>query len=119
MMMTNEPDDMIFEALVKDARRHQPEPSDALLGRIMMDADNVLAQRARTGSVSGSRSLGAILLAALGGWTALSGMAAATVAGLWIGVAPPEALSDVTQSFWGGTVEVQLFETDGFWGVEG
>ncbi len=55
----------------------------------------------------------------IGGWPTFSGLAAATVAGLWIGVAPPAALSDLSAGIWGATIEVPLFESDVFAGVEG
>lgn len=35
------------------------------------------------------------MLAAIGGWPAMAGLATAGVAGLWIGIAPPAALADV------------------------
>jgi hypothetical protein len=45
----------------------------------------------------------------LGGWPAVSGLAAATVAGIWVGVAPPASVESITASFLGDAVSVSLF----------
>lgn len=122
MKMTTERDDAFFDDLMGQAAQERLAPSDALLDRIMLDADAVLAEAAVAPVVSDlpRRSLGAVIVAALGGWSAISGLAAAGVAGVWIGVAPPEALSDITQTVWGGdTVEIPLLETDTYFGLEG
>lgn len=111
-------DDKILEAAFVQARMQDAVPSEALLDRIMLDADSVLAdstpvlERPRQG-------FGAVLLDAIGGWPSFSGLAAATVAGLWIGVAPPAAVTDLSAGLWGGTIEVPLLESDIFVGLEG
>ncbi len=116
MKMTT--DDKILEAAFAQARVPDAMPSEALMDRIMMDADSVLAdampvlERPRQG-------LGAMLLDAIGGWPSFSGLAAATVAGLWIGVAPPAALTDLSATYFGSTIEVPLWEGDVFAGLEG
>lgn len=48
-------------------------------------------------------------IADLGGWPAMSGLMAAGFAGLWIGVAPTGAVSDVMAGMLGETVSVSLF----------
>ncbi len=92
--------------------------SDRLMDRIMMDADMVLAEAAPE-VVRTRQGFGAMMLDVIGGWTSFSGLAAATVAGLWIGVAPPEVFSDLTSGYWGTTIEVPLLESDVFAGLEG
>lgn len=93
------------------------QPSEALLNAIMMDADSVLAvpitPRARAKS-----SFGAMILDVIGGWPSFSGLAAATVAGLWIGVSPPAAISDISAGYLGSTVEIQLLNDDIFAGLD-
>ena len=63
--------------------------SEALMARIIADAATEMPRRV---VAAPKRSLGAALFAALGGWAAVSGLAAATVAGVWLGVSPPAAL---------------------------
>lgn len=116
--MTADRDEDDLMALFGAARADTARPSEGLLDRIMADADMVLAGAAPVAPVP-RRSLGAVLLAVLGGWGGVSGLAAATMAGLWIGVAPPASLDGLTQLVWGGTVEVPLMETAGFIGLEG
>jgi hypothetical protein len=116
--MTMTTDDKMLDAAFTQARTPDVTASDALMDRIMMDADSVLAQAAPV-IARPKQSSGAMLLDVIGGWPTFSGLAAATVAGLWIGVAPPDALSDFSAGIWGGTIEVPLFESDVFAGLEG
>ncbi|RBI74491.1 hypothetical protein DQW77_07345 [Roseovarius sp. TE539] len=77
--------DVFFEA----ARERTPDPSAALLARIAADADATQAGfRVRAHA---RRSSGRLrqFLDALGGWPAAAGLAAATLAGMWIGFDPP------------------------------
>jgi len=95
---------------------------DALLDRIMMDADTVLGQRAESAlvvDVAPRQGIGAMLLDAIGGWASFGGLAAATVGGVWIGVSPPDALNTLSATFWGNTIEVPLLESDATFGLEG
>ena len=85
--------DLFFAA----ARRDAPEASAAFLTRLAVQAEAVQAVRAAQAKAAPSpqavqkRGLIAALAAGLGGWAALGGMAGglatATVAGLWIGLA--------------------------------
>jgi hypothetical protein len=96
-MAENERDEIdgLLEAHFAAAR--QTTPPEALLARVLADAE---AARPVAGGVRAGpgRRLSAPggafsrLRAALGGWPALAGLAAATMAGLWIGVAAPSAL---------------------------
>ena len=91
-----------------DQAKHAPVPeiSQAAMARILDDA-----QRHLPGPVAyempkpGWRDW----IAALGGWPAMSGLMAAGVAGLWIGVAPSETMSDVMAGMMGESVSVSLF----------
>jgi hypothetical protein len=110
MTMTNPNDDMLDDLFAQVARV-DVQPSDALLARVLADADDVQAafQPEQAATPSG---LWTRLLDALGGWPAVSGLAAATVAGVWIGVAPPTSVQDLTASMMGDEVSVDLFTTD-------
>jgi hypothetical protein len=82
-----------FEA----ARAAGPEPSTALLARVLEDAEAAQARhagaQARPGLGPRPRAgLRARLAQGLGGWPALAGLAAAGVAGVWIGTALPATL---------------------------
>ena len=111
-------DDKILEAAFAQARTPDIMPSEAALNRIMMDADSVLAE-ATPAPARPKQGFGAMILEAIGGWTAFGGLATATVAGLWIGVSPPAALTDLSAGIWGTTIEVPLLESDMFAGLEG
>ena len=112
------PDDKFLEAAFAQARTPDMMPSDAVLDRIMMDADSVLAEAVPVPKRS-KQGFGAMILEAIGGWTAFGGLATATVAGLWIGISPPAALTDLSAGIWGATIEVPLLESDMFAGLEG
>lgn len=63
--------------------------SEDLMARIMADAAAELPRR--TGTAPGRGGLSA-LIGLLGGWAAMSGLAAAAVTGVWLGIAPPDSL---------------------------
>ncbi len=117
-----------LDALFAAARRLQPRPSEALLARVLADAEAVSLARAApagsaaagraggaTGGASGGASGGAAgpgwlrgLAEVLGGWPALGGLLASTVLGLGLGLAQPAAVSGLTASLWGDGVSVPL-----------
>ena len=111
-------DDKALETAFAQARTPDMMPSEAALNRIMMDADSVLAASAPVPKRQ-KQNIGAMILDAIGGWTAFGGLATATVAGLWIGVSPPAALTELSVGLWGTTIEVPLLESDMFAGLEG
>jgi hypothetical protein len=88
-------DDATLEALFEAARAEAPVPSEALLARIMADADAEAGLRDRPAPVPARRNRGliAVVIGALGGWPAVAGMATATVAGIWVGFAAPDQLN--------------------------
>ncbi|MCF2869965.1 hypothetical protein L0664_02695 [Octadecabacter sp. G9-8] len=111
-------DDKILDAGFAQMRAQDVVPSEGLLDRIMMDADSVLAANIAP-PVRTKQGLGAMVLDVIGGWPSFGGLAAATVAGLWIGVAPPAALADISAGYLGSTVEVPLFDTEILLGLDG
>ncbi|MEQ8922893.1 MAG: hypothetical protein RLN94_13605 [Roseovarius sp.] len=93
----------------------RPEPGDALMARIMADADRVQAERAKApAAVSAPERRGwpVRLAQALGGWPAMAGLAAATVAGLWIGVSAPAGLTGMAQEVIAGSEAAYLIDLD-------
>ncbi len=95
-----------------DAAREQPAPtSEALLARVLKDALSVQDATETVRSEVPKVGLLAGLWAALGGWPAMTGLATATVAGLWIGVSPSLGLSDaVTTALGANGVESYIDE---------
>ncbi|MDT0682860.1 hypothetical protein RM543_09195 [Roseicyclus sp. F158] len=92
------PQDVELDALFVAARQQGAAPSTALMGRILADAYDVAEAREIDPGDAPAPSLPARgrirrALAALGGWPAVATLGAATLAGLWIGYAPPFAMS--------------------------
>lgn len=113
-------DEKLLEAAFAQARTPDTAPSEGLMDRIMIDADSVLADASVPAAPTGAKQgFGAMILDAVGGWPSLSGLAAATVAGVWIGVAAPAALTNISTGIWGDTIEVPLLENDLLAGLEG
>ncbi|SLN28220.1 hypothetical protein ROA7023_00944 [Roseisalinus antarcticus] len=105
-----------------EARRENQTPSDALMARIMADAAAELPRRAGVAgdpSAAGRTGIASTIWALLGGWAGAGGLAAATVAGLWIGVAPPAGLTDLAAGVLGETITVALVPDDDLLGVDG
>lgn len=90
----NEPgkdtDDRMLESLFDAARADPPHVPDALLARVIADAQTFQPEIARTGWHAWRGRLRAI-----GGLPALGGLVTATCVGFWLGVAPPEGLPDL------------------------
>ena len=94
-MMDDDLDDL-FAA----ARKQATQPSPALLARILADAAAEQPRAPAPAGLARPRVRLAALSAALGGGGALAGLATATVAGLWIGLAPPAAVDDFAATLW-------------------
>ncbi len=104
-MMTTDRKGDPLEPLFEAARAEAPQPSAELMARILADAQAhlptptpapVAAMRPVRAVQPVRRGWLAGLLAALGGWPSVAGMATATVAGLWLGFAQPEALTTLS-----------------------
>lgn len=93
--------DFFLEAVRKD--RFDAEP--ALLARVLADAEAAQAEFSTLEDADAKvtrRGGLAAFLTALGGWPAAAGLSAATVAGVWIGVAPPTGLALTAQDLLAG-----------------
>lgn len=104
-----------LESFFAAARKAPPEPSAAFLTRLAGAAEAVQAKALRPAlrpAAAQRRGLLAQLAALIGGWGALGGMAGglatATVAGLWIGLAGAETM---VQAVGLGSATVQSAET--------
>ena len=106
MKMTDPKDDMLDD-LFAEARALSPQPSDALVARVLADARP--PERAITSVQTGIFTR---LLDVIGGWPAAGGLGAATLAGGWIGVAPPASVEDFTATLLGDQVAVGFIDTD-------
>jgi hypothetical protein len=96
---TNEPEMLDMDALddiLSGLRRETPAPSDALMARVLADAQAELASGAQVTEPNTDKpdGFGAMLLSVIGGWRAVAGLAMATIAGVWIGFAGPDGVSD-------------------------
>ena len=116
--MTSDADEKMLNAAFAQMRGEDMPPSEGLMDRIMQDADGILAVGEPVATPARGGFLSQIM-DAIGGWPSVSGLAAATVAGVWIGVVQPASLTDLSANVWGGTIEVPLLESDMFSGLEG
>lgn len=110
--------DALFEA-----RREMPvdAPSAALVARIMADAATegapaTVPSVAPSTTPAPSAATGfSALWAALGGWFGAGGLAAATLTGLWVGIAQPAALDAINDALLGQSQTLDVFSsTDPF-----
>ncbi|ABD56050.1 hypothetical protein [Jannaschia sp. CCS1] len=103
--MTHDRDDAL-DAMFAQAREEGPSPD--LMARVLADADAVQA-KARPVVAPVRESWWAGLLQGLGGWSAVSGITAAGVMGLALGLYSPDTLSGLwdsdTLSLGYGTIE--------------
>lgn len=88
-MAEDDLNDTGLEAFFAAGRASAPAPSDALLARIMADAEAemvrpTVAVMPRPAAQTG---IFATAIASIGGWAGLGGLATATAAGVWIGFA--------------------------------
>lgn len=89
--------DADLDALLSDLRSHPPEADARLLARIVDDAQAVQSSRTSVRAVVPAREPALRRwISALGGSVALAGLGTAAMAGLWIGIAQPASLIDVT-----------------------
>lgn len=89
-------DDAQLEAFFEAGREDVPELSDSFMAALLQDADLAQPQPAALASPRVKRSLWQDIIAQIGGWPALAGMATATVAGVWIGFAAPDQLETLS-----------------------
>lgn len=116
MTMTDMRDENMLEQMFAEARADAPPASDAFLARIMADAEAEQARILAPQPPERRPVLQAFVAALAGGWAGLGGLAAASLAGLWIGLAPPDLIQNLAPGLYGDTVSVPLLgDTSTYW----
>lgn len=108
-------DDDGLERFFDAARRDAPDPSDALMARVLADALAAQPPAAprplpRPGVWASLRAALTQLRAALGGWPALGGLATAGLMGLAIGIAAPASMADLATALLGQGADTYLVD---------
>jgi hypothetical protein len=108
--MDKKPDTFDLDSLFADARRQDAAPAPDFMERVLQDALQVQAEFAAPVSAPPRASWLRQLLSAIGGWPAVAGLATAGVAGLWIGINPPSAVSTTTENLLGTSSDLYLVD---------
>ena len=103
-----------LEDFFRAGRANPAQPDDALLTRVLADAEAAQNAVVATGGTArrARPSLWAMVAGAVGGWPAMAGLATATVAGVWIGVSAPTGLSNMAMTVWGGSTGAYVVDFD-------
>ncbi len=104
-----DPDAKAVDAALDEASMVRPEVPDHLMNAVMMDAARL---QPRVAAAMPRQSLWDTFLDLIGGWPAVGGLAAAGVAGVWLGAAPPVGLESAAASLLGETEAIDLWGTD-------
>ena len=94
--------DALFVEAVNDA---STQPSESFMARVVTDA---LARQSMPKIAP--PILWVQITAMVGGWQGMGGLVAATCAGFWIGINPPEGLPTQLETFLGSETSVSLLE---------
>lgn len=87
--------DVELDTLIRAAWETAPAPSDALTARILRDADAALPRPVP----DRRRGWFGRVVDGVGGWPAAAGLAAATLAGVGIGLVTPESLESLSNGY--------------------
>ena len=87
-----------LDDLFAEARANPPDPSPALVARVLADADRLQPKPAAPVAAPATRGFLAGLAAFFGGGAALAGIGSAAVAGLFLGLVQPAILTSFTAS---------------------
>lgn len=116
--MTDPTDHTGLDALLAEAKATPvPDISEGLMARIMADAAGEMPRAAPVLDQPGG--LWATLLAAIGGWTAISGLTTATIVGFWFGISPPAAVESIVSDIAGGSTTISLYAESDLLGIGG
>ena len=116
-MTMTDPTEKMVDDLLGRASAQDANPSGDLVARVLGDAAAV--QDMANTTPTARNGMWAGLMEVLGGWPAVSSLAAATVAGIWIGVAPPAPFADVSAALLGDEVSVSFVSEDALLVFEG
>ncbi|MEM8536633.1 MAG: hypothetical protein AAGF56_02100 [Pseudomonadota bacterium] len=109
--MTQRNDNMLDD-LLNHTKGVAPAPSDDLFARVLADAVVLQPKPSAIAPVATPRTAWDLFMDVIGGWPAFSSLAAATIAGVWIGVAPPAVIDDLTASYLGDELSISLDTAD-------
>jgi hypothetical protein len=105
-----------LDDLFAECRAETPAPSDALMARVLGDAQ-ALQPDAPGLAAPAPVPERLTFWDMLGGWPALSGIAAAGVVGVWFGISPSAGIEDIASDVFGNTASVSFVaEYDDFLG---
>jgi hypothetical protein len=109
--------DSVLEDFFAAARGAAPKPSADLSARILEDAEIVRAERVHPGDLwrSKRRNVWSEFLWLIGGAPAILALSTAAIAGIWIGISPPDYVAEQVQSYLQGS---GYNATDSFWAVD-
>lgn len=101
-------DEAFLEVLFAEERDAAEVPTPAFLAQVLRDAETVQTDFLQPAPALPPvrRGLLSQVVAAMGGWPAMAGLAAASVCGLWLGISPPEGLSDSASLYLGTSTEM-------------
>lgn len=94
--MTHDQDDSALDALFAGAAEDGPGPD--LMARVLADAASVQGEVPVVEMTSTRGGWLAVLIGAVGGWSAVSGITAAGVMGLAVGLYSPDTVSSLLES---------------------
>ena len=101
-------DEKLLNDLFEDVKQETVEPSDALMARVLADAAQL--QPVKASAIVEAPSLWSRAITSIGGWGAMSGVAAAGVAGLWIGLTPPDSVDSWVAEAMGSTTSISFVD---------
>lgn len=105
--------DDAVDRLLAQVRAADATASDDFLARLVAAAEAVQpAVPAPGAAATPRRAPRRSLFGLLGGWPALGGMVAATVAGFWVGITPPDSLSTWAATVAGEVVGIGIYGED-------
>ena len=99
-------DDLIVDEVLRDVAKLRPEVNEALMARVLADARRAPTEMPH----SPAPSRWNVLHDLLGGWPTMGGLAIAGVAGLWVGVAPPNSVENIVAGLFGTIDTVSLLD---------
>lgn len=111
-----DPDMTDVEAALNDVAEMAPDVPDGLMAAVLRDAARL--QPRPMVVASPTQGMWQTFLDLIGGWPAMGGLAAAGVAGVWLGIAPPLGLEAATAQLLGPTQTIDLFGTDALSGFD-
>lgn len=100
-----------LDDLFSQARSRDALPKPDFMERVLQDALEAQAVHVQAAVTPPARtSWVRQLLSEIGGWPAVAGLATAGVAGLWIGINPPNLMATTAENFLGNNSDLYLVD---------